>query len=229
MKIFCEIFYSLEDVLSKILFAFYSVSPYNFILYRGLLVCFFSFLFSIIFIFVEIPDEKGENSIVFTRFLKIGNNNLNLLYMFELGISNFLYNVNISFIVDKLSPTHYTIGTSLERFGSLLITIIKGECEVKEFFVKLIIFLALIFVSAVYNEIIILNFCGLQKYTKLFMEKEAQKDILQAENNNFNIDSSCQSESDNEYENENQTELSYRGGSCNIIKEKILDISSKKY
>ena len=76
MKVIAEIFYSCEDVISKILLSFYSISPYNFILYRGLIVMIFTILFSIVFIFVEIPDEKGNNSIVFTRFWKIYDNKI---------------------------------------------------------------------------------------------------------------------------------------------------------
>ena len=199
MKIFCEIFYSFEDVLSKIILSFYSVSLYYFILYRGLFVVFFSFLFSIPFIFIDIPDENGDSSIVFTRFWKIGNNKLDLLYVFGLGISNFLYNINIFFIVDKFSPTHYTIGTSIERFGSLLILLFEGEAVNFDFFFKLIIIIILLIVSAVYNEIIILNFCGLQKFTKIYMEKEARKDLLQME---YNINSRCNTESDLDTEGE---------------------------
>ena len=199
MKILCEIFYSFEDVLSKIILSFYSISPYNFILYRGLFVVFFSILFSIPFIFVDIPDENGNNSIVFTRFWKIYDNKLDFLYVFGLGISNFIYNVNIFFIVDKFSPTHYTIGTSLERFGSLLTSIFQGGSINLEFFLKLALCILLIIVSAVYNEIIILNFCGLQKFTKLFMEKEAKKDLMQME---FNLISRCNTENDLDTEGE---------------------------
>ena len=38
----------------------------------------------------------------------------------------------------------------------------------------------LIFAALLYNEFIILNFCGLQKYTQLFLQKEANEDIQQS-------------------------------------------------
>ena len=35
----------------------------------------------------------------------------------------------------------------------------------------------LIFAGLIHNEFIVLNFCGLQNYTKLFLEKKAEEDI----------------------------------------------------
>jgi hypothetical protein len=176
MKVIAEIFYSCEDVISKILLSFYSI-----------------------FIFVEIPDEKGNNSIVFTRFWKIYENKIDLLYVFGLGASNFLYNVNIFLLIDKFSPAHFTIGTCIEKLGSLLISTKDGISKIGDFCFKLVLCLLLIIVCAVYNEIIVLNFCGLQKYTKMFMEKEAEKDLLKVE---YNINGGCDSGSDFDSEEE---------------------------
>ena len=44
---------------------------------------------------------------------------------------------------------------------------------------KLILHLILIFAGLIYNEIIIFNCFGLQKNTKLFLDKEANMDISQ--------------------------------------------------
>ena len=179
MKILNTIFYCAEDVYSKILLSFYSISPYTLLLYRGLLVGLFSFLFSIAFFFVEIPDENGVNSIVFTRFYKIYEDKLNLLYAIINTVNNFFYNIHIFFIIDKFTPTHYSIANNIDTFGSLLVGLIFRKVEIVPFFIKLILCFALIFISLIYNEIIILNFCGLQRYTKLFLQNEANTDILQ--------------------------------------------------
>ena len=47
------------------------------------------------------------------------------------------------------------------------------------------LYILLILAALLYNEFIILNFCGLQKNTQLFLQKKANKDIQQAIINNI--------------------------------------------
>ena len=63
------------------------------------------------------------------------------------------------------------------HFGYLLNSlIINKDIEITEFFLRLIIYFILIFASCIHNEFIVLNFCKLQKHTRLIMEREAEKD-----------------------------------------------------
>ena len=133
MKIINVILYSFEDVYAKILLSLDSISPYLYLLYRGILVNILAILYSFVFIFVKIPDEYGEKSCVFTRFWKVYENKLNIL-----------------------------------------------------------LYIILIFAALIYIEFIVLNFCGLQKYTKLFLQKEAKKDTYQTILNNNDTDSISQ-------------------------------------
>ena len=77
-----------------------------------------------------------------------------------------------------------------------------------------------IIAGLIYNEFIILNFCGLQKYTKLFLQKEAIDDIQQTDIININDDNDLDSEGENpkqfeltiineSSENNNNRELNY--------------------
>ena len=179
MRLLINIFYCLEDIYGKVLLSIESISIYKLLFYRGIMVSIITFIFSIVFIFVDIPDENGENSIVFTRFWKVYENKLNILYTIGISLVNFIYNFHIFFIIDKFSPSHYAMATILDNFSSLLIAIFKGDIDIAEFFSKFIFYLILIFNGSIYNEIIILNFCGLQKYTKLFLEKKSNIDMLQ--------------------------------------------------
>ena len=179
MRLLTMIIFSFENIYGKILFSIESISPYILLFYRGIMVGIITLLFSIIFIFVDIPDENGEGSIVFTRFWKVYENKLNILYTIGISLVNFIYNFHIFFIIDKFSPSHYAMATILESFSSLLISIIKGDVETPEFSSKFIFYLLLIFNGLIYNEIIILNFCGLQRCTKLFLEKQSNIDMLQ--------------------------------------------------
>ena len=72
----------------------------------------------------------------------------------------------------------------IQNFGSLLISIIFEEITIGNFFLKFGIYFILIIFALVYNEFIILNFCGLERYTQLFLQKEANNDIQQTIVNN---------------------------------------------
>ena len=186
-RIISLVLYSLEDVYAKILLSFDSISPYSYLFYRGIFLNILSFLYSLVFIFVELPDEKGIKSCIFTRFWKVFEYKLNILLYIILLFVSYLFNQNVLLIIDKFSPIHYAVATVLETFGSLLISICYGDIKVNEFFIKIAIYFVLIIAALIYNEFIILNFCGFQKYTHLFLLKEANKDLeLTILNNNEN-------------------------------------------
>ena len=136
-------------------------------------------MFSIPFIFVELPDENGENSCVFTRIWKIYDNKLNILTIIGMIIIQFLYIINILFIIDKFSPSHYAMACVIGSFGSLLNSIIIfNNVELLEFFIRFVLYLLLIISTSIYNEIILLKCFGLDKHAKLTMEKEANTDYI---------------------------------------------------
>ena len=159
------------------------MSPYHFLFFRGIIVNVLVIILSIVFIFVELPDEKGDNSIVFTRFWKVYDKTKNILIAIILFFLDFLYNVNIFFIIDKFTSSHLAMSMILGHFSNLFISLFKKDVEISDFFLRLIIYLILIIASAIHNEFIILNFCKFQKHTKIFLEKEAEKDLNQEEYN----------------------------------------------
>ena len=69
--------------------------------------------------------------------------------------------------------------TIIGHFGNLFISLIYKKIEIYDFFLRLIIYIILIIAASIHNEFMILNFCQLQKNTKLFLEKEAENDITQ--------------------------------------------------
>ena len=189
MKILSVTLYSIEDVLAKVIFEFYSISPYILLLYRAIFVCFIAILFSIPFIFIELPDENGKNSCVFTRIWKIYDNKLNILTIIGMLIIQFIYNINIFFIFVKFSPSHMAMASVIGSFGSLLNSIIIFKnVELLEFFIRFILYFLLIISTSIYNEIIILKCFGLHKHTKSIMEKEANMDYIKNIKPNQSID-----------------------------------------
>ena len=178
-KIITVILYAIEDVLAKIILTYNFISPYTFLLYRGIFVNSLVIIFSIIFCFIDLPEENGENSCVFTRFWKLFEKKINILNYIGIFIVNFLDSVIIFLIIDRFSPSHVAMTITIGHFGKLLISIIDRSIEISDFFLRLIIYIILIIASSIHNEFIILNFCELQKNTKLFLEKEAESDMNQ--------------------------------------------------
>ena len=119
-RIISLVLYSLEDIYAKILLSYDSISPYTYLFYRGIYLNILSLLYSIIFIFVKLPDEKGVKSCIFTRLWKVYEHRLNILLYIILLFVNYLFNQNVLLIIDKFSPIHYAVGTVLETFGSFL-------------------------------------------------------------------------------------------------------------
>ena len=186
-KVCIVIFYSFDNVYTKVLLSFDSISPYTYLLYRGIFRNIFSLLYSFVFIFVNIPDENGIKSCIFLRYWKVFENKKNILfYIFSFFVMH-LYNLNIYLIIDKFSPIHYAVWNIIENFDSTIILMIYRELELKEFFIKFSLYLVLIFASLIYNEFIVLNFCGFQKNTNLFLQKKEIEDLeLTILNNNEN-------------------------------------------
>ena len=182
------IFYSFENLYEKVLLSTCSISIYTLIFYRGVAVSIITILCSIILIFIDVPDENGDNSCIFTRYWKLYDDKINIIFIIGILFTNFMFNIHIMFIIDKFSPTHYAMATILDIFGSLLIQTFFGNIKISDFFVGLIIYSILIFAGLIYNEIIILNFFGLQRFTKLFLEIEAKTDISQIKFNNNTFD-----------------------------------------
>ena len=213
--------YSIEDVYAKILLSFDSISPYTYLLYRGIFVNFLSILYSFVFIFVKLPDENGIKSCVFTRYWKVYDHKLNILLYIIYFFNEYFFNLHIFLIIDKFSPIHYAVANIFGNFGSLLISFIFKEIKVGEFFIKLVLYFILVLAALVYNEFIVLNFCGFQKYTYLFLQKKADEDLKQILN--INNDNDLFSEEEN-----NKNEIIKIGDNINNESTKTNLIENKK-
>ena len=107
--------------------------------------------------------------------------------------------LNLFLIIDKFSPIHFAVASIFENFGTLLISIIYKDIIIEEFFIKLAIYFIIILAALIYNEFIVLNFCGFQKHTKLFLQRNASMEQI---NNIYNDDNDIDSEDENINKNE---------------------------
>ena len=172
-----------------------------------LLLCFFTSILLFIFIisihiinlmihecnigFLEIANEKDYCNIKneFKNFYDDFDKFKNINTYFYLFLT-FLKEINNWYIIYFFSPNHFAAISSIEFFLISIIAIsnVKGL----PFYIASSILI--IFFIMVYNEMIILRFCGLEKNTKVEISKRAKEE-------NLNIDSILNEE---EEEGENQ-------------------------
>ena len=186
IKMLSALFYSIEDSYAKIILTYNSISPYFFLLYRGIIVNVLVLIVSIVFIYVDIPDENSVNSCIYTRFWKLYTTPLNILRVVGICIFNYLYQVNLFFIVDKFTSSHIPMAQIIGCFVDLTLSYISlKKIGILEYILRLITYFILIIAASIHNEFIVLNFCKFQKHTKLYLERYAQFDINPSE---FNIE-----------------------------------------
>ena len=173
-KILSIAFYAVEDVIGKKILMEEFISIYALLLYRAIFGTIFVIIFSIPFIFVEVPDttkpDAPTTEYVFKRILELFQD-LNAYRIILFTITNLFYNIFIWSIIDKFSPSHYSISIILESFGTLIRLWITEPNSVNLPVLRMFIFLILIFASFIHTELIVINCCDLQKNTKLFLDE----------------------------------------------------------
>ena len=168
-KILSIVFYAVEDVIGKKLLMEEFISIYTLLLYRAIFGTIFMIIFSIPFIFVKVTDTSNPNNpvteIIFNRILKLFED-LNAYRIILFTITNWFYNIFIWLIIDKFSPSHYSISIILESFGTLIRLWITEPEKTDLPVLRMFIFFILIFASFIHTELIVINYCDLQKNTK---------------------------------------------------------------
>ena len=85
-------------------------------------------------------------------------------------------------IIDKFSPSHLALTTTLEGFAGEIFVIISNIKSGKDInyqgYINLGIHFIVFIGAMIHNEIFIINKCGLNEKTQLFLNKEFKKEIL---------------------------------------------------
>ena len=178
IKIVQSILYSLEDVLIKVLILSYYLHPFKILFKKALFQFFYNIIFNFPFIFIKLRDKDEEKEFLFPMIGRLFEDKINILITFIYAGISFIYNGTIFKIIDEFSPNHFAIARVIENFGILMLNIIlEGADSQKNLVFNLIIYILLIFAALVYNEFFIINICGLSKYTKYFLDFEAESEI----------------------------------------------------
>lgn len=190
-----SLFYGLYDVLGKKYMNLYFDSPYNIMLKIGLILCIILIIYDIT-LYYYVNDNSGKYSGIILGF----KNNTNILdisdnsnkdkkffyFIFSLSlILEFLYNVGIWLTIYFFNPCHFIISELTSEFIYFIYDLIVSSDEKNK--IEIILFSASytinIISSLVFNEIIIINYFGLSKFTKKRIKERERLDTLFAFNN----------------------------------------------
>ena len=216
IRIFAVLLYSITDILDKVVFLKYFITPYFLLLSKAIIQFVCLIIFSIPLCFVKfkitIEGEKKEikEELIFSMIDDIffKNKIYILLYIVYL-INSFFYNILNYLIIDKFFPTHTAIARIFENFGILLINIILKSLQ-NYIPLRIIMYILLLFAAFIYNEFFVINICGLANGTQLFLDYKEKKELSLISENNTNdhlIEIVDDQGSSNINENDNSIEL----------------------
>ena len=172
--------YSLFLVLVKYLMMKYFISPYLCTLIIGI----FSTLLNFIGFIGYSLISKGNLSIITDSFdFKDVSNKIKIsIYFFVLFFLASILQTLSNLVIYYFTPTLLMVTDSI---GPMLFWIVyelpKGEKAINIIFKFFGYFISL-FSTLIYNEIIILNFCGFNENTKKFIEKRLKKELISLRN-----------------------------------------------
>ena len=179
VRIISIIFYSLEDVIGKKTLIEEFLNPYSLLIYKGLYELIIISLSSIPFFFIK----RNEVTIFSTMGVLI-NGAIKIFLNILIMIINFIYTVIIWIIIDKFSPNDYAMATIIEGITGKIFDLLfynskskKEEFNIGESIFYIIIYFILIIGICIHNEIIIINKCRLNEYTKKKLGKKGDEDL----------------------------------------------------
>ena len=189
LRIFIEFCFSLSLIINKYCMEFKFSPPYEICFFIGLYTfCFYL----IILIFASlipcnlaiciIKDENNnkyyfDNFLIYISKINIKEFILFLIEMIIVGLINILTILTIKYY----TPCHVII---ILIFGRILILIENFFVNIELYnIISLIIMALTFFILLIYTEIVILNFCDIQKNTKQNIEKRSDLDAIHSEKN----------------------------------------------
>ena len=176
IRILRLIFHCLLYCYSKKEFESSLLTPFSIIAFRSIYETLFLGIFSIPFTFIPISEfYKEEKEIIFKGFIDYLTG-MRLLYNIILLIDDYLIDVFTMLIIDKFSPSHVALVITLESFGEKLYQIINNNIYGKsvpwEVYANFSLYFLVFIGAMIHNEIFIINKCGQNEKTKLYLDKE---------------------------------------------------------
>ena len=210
---FFAIGHSFQLVLVKYLTHSYYLSPYLVLLFLGI---FTSVFISLGYLIISLIKYK-DLSLIIDCFDFSGINNGFTLIIYTLGglIFGNLVEILSFLVIFYFSPTLLMVTDIISPMLQWLVLKFKDENALNNFFYGLG-YLIVLFGSLIYNEIIICNFYGFNKYTKKCLDERQREEsvllrktenkIQSGDSTHTDNESEVSENSDEDLENENKSE-----------------------
>ena len=180
MRLFRVTLLSFENSYTKLALNSEVLSPYSILLFKAVSETILLGIFSIPFIFIKCKEDEVVYENIFVEFKKFLTG-IKLLYSFIRFCCEFLYRLFIIIIIDRFSPNHLALVHVVDSFGSTLSVIIELAKDNKSIlwinYAIFVIYIILFISAMIYNEIFIINRCGLSEKTKLFLDITLNEEV----------------------------------------------------
>ena len=187
LRIFIELCYSLSLIINKYCMEFKFSRPYEICLFIGIFAfCFFSISLIISsnipcnLEFCVIKDENNNQYYFDNFFIYISKINIKEIFLFLIE----MIIIGLINILTILTIHYYTVCHVLIILiiGRIVMLINNLFIKIELYIIISMVIMALIFVGLlVYVEIIVLNFCDIQKNTRKSIEERSELDAIRSE------------------------------------------------
>ena len=165
------LFFALFNAFEKRYYNKYMDSPYHLMFVIGLYGVILIILYEIFTILI-FGFDRDFNGVFYQLYENFQKNNLYILILLGDIVSAFVLLCGITLTIYFLTPSHFIISESISQIISTFI--LSSKDYLITFPVGIIIlicflFFFILFATLIYNEIIIINVCKLNKYTKKYI------------------------------------------------------------
>ena len=205
--ILVTIYYLFNNFLLCLLYVFgkkyldsFYVSPYNLIFYIGI-ICSFLFFFYDLIVFLIVRDNNDNIHGIILGFQNNCSFTFVILFLLDI-IFSFSCIIGIWLVIYYFTPFHFIISELISEYIYYTYDWLfgKNNYQTENIILYSLIYLINLFFSLIFNEIIILNFCGLDFNTKIKIEKREKNDEILA-----NLDSNLSFNSVSSIKNINES------------------------
>ena len=156
------------------------LTPYSIIAFRAIFESIFMGIFCIPFAFIKIKDFKSEEKEIIFKVYGEYFTGIRLLYTILMFINDYLGDIFMFQIIDKFSVSHAALAYTLDSFAGKLYQIIADNVARKtvswEVYVNFCVYFLVFIGAMIHNEIFIINKCGLNEKTQLYLDDAFRKE-----------------------------------------------------
>ena len=196
---FYSFLFCLYCIIGKKYLNLYCNSPYNIMLSIGIISIIILFIFDIIMLsFFDNEDDNNNKYGIIFGFKNMTNLLSLFVFIFDV-VCYFFSNIGIWLTIYYYSPFHYIISESMSEYLFILYDyiIFKRDYKVSDIILYTIIYIINFIFFLIFNEIVILKFCGLNYNIKENIEeREIIDNILAMQNLETNYYSNNSIDSD---------------------------------